>query len=78
MFRVNRSVSSICCFFLIKEGLKLSVEIIPDESTACDRSLDSIKFRQEVGYTPPTWKKMVSELCEDIRFSLRITKDSKH
>ncbi|MBW2574981.1 MAG: SDR family oxidoreductase [Deltaproteobacteria bacterium] len=74
----SEPISKFDLLYLIKEGLKLSIEIIPDESTACDRSLDSVRFRQEVGYTPPTWKEMVSELCEDIRFSHKITKDSKH
>ena len=72
----SEPISKFDLLCLIKEGLKLSIEIISDESTTCDRSLDSVKFCQEVGYTPPTWKEMVSELCEDIRFSHKITKNS--
>ena len=74
----SEPISKFDLLSLIKEGLKLSIEIIPDESTVCDRSLDSIKFRREFGYTPPTWGEMVSELCEDIRFSHKITKVAKH
>jgi len=51
---------------LIKEELKLQIEIIPDESFACDRSLDSTKFRKEFDYIPPTWEEMINELCKDI------------
>jgi len=71
-------ISKFDLLSLIKEGLNLPVEIIPDKSFVCDRSLDSSKFRQEFSYNPPTWEEMVSELCEDIRFSHKITKDAKH
>jgi len=57
-------ISKFDLLSLIKEGLKLKIEIIPDESFACDRSLDSSKFRQEFNYSPPTWEKMVEELCK--------------
>ena len=51
---------------MIKNGLKLPIEILPDTSFDCDRSLDSSKFRREFNYQPPTWDEMVDELCEDI------------
>lgn len=52
---------------LIGEKMHRSVEIIPDESFHCDRSLDSERFRRDFGYTPPTWTKMVEELSQDYR-----------
>lgn len=52
---------------LIGEKMHRSVEIIPDESFHCDRSLDSERFRRDFGYTPPTWKKMVEELSQEYR-----------
>ena len=51
---------------LINKRLELPIQIIPDESFECDRSLDSSKFRKEFNYNPPTWEKMVEELCEGI------------
>jgi dTDP-4-dehydrorhamnose reductase len=51
---------------LINKKLLLPIEIIGDEAFVCDRSLDSGKFRQEFNYSPPTWEKMVDELCEEI------------
>lgn len=51
---------------LIKERLRLPVEIIPADEIRCNRSLDSTKFRTEFGYTPPTWELMVDELARDI------------
>ena len=59
-------ISKFDLLSIIKEGLKFSIEIIPDESVACDRSLDSSRFRQEFNYNPPTWEEMVEELCKDI------------
>ncbi|VVB88624.1 RmlD substrate binding domain protein [uncultured archaeon] len=50
---------------LIKEKMHLAVEIIPDETFYCDRSLDSTRFRREFNYTPPTWEAMVEELSKD-------------
>jgi dTDP-4-dehydrorhamnose reductase len=52
---------------LIGEKMHRSVEIIPDESFHCDRSLDSERFRRDFGYTPPTWTKMVEELSQVYR-----------
>ena len=71
-------ISKFDLLSLIKEGLKLQIEIIPDESFACDRSLDSGKFRQEFNYNPPNWEEMVIELCEDIGFNHKTAKDAKH
>ena len=59
-------ISKFDLLSLIKDGLKLPVEIIPDRSFVCDRSLDSSRFRQEFNYNPPTWEEMIKELCKDI------------
>lgn len=47
---------------LFRKHLHHEIEIIPDESFFCDRSLDSSRFRREFGYTPPTWDVMIEEL----------------
>jgi dTDP-4-dehydrorhamnose reductase len=74
----SEPISKFDLLSLIKVNLKLPIEIIPEESFACDRSLDSSKFRQEFNYNPQTWEEMVSELCEDIRCNHRTTRDAKH
>jgi dTDP-4-dehydrorhamnose reductase len=51
---------------LIKKRLRLAVEIVPDDETRCNRSLDSTRFRREFNYIPPTWDAMVDELAKDI------------
>jgi dTDP-4-dehydrorhamnose reductase len=50
---------------LIGEKMHRSVEVIPDESFHCDRSLNSERFRRDFGYTPPMWKDMVEELGQE-------------
>jgi len=47
---------------LFREKLGHKIEIIPDDSFCCDRSLDSTRFRKEFAYTPPTWESMIEEL----------------
>lgn len=59
-------ISKFDLLSLIKAALKLPIEIISDESFACDRSLDSSKFRREFNYNPPSWEEMICELCKDI------------
>jgi dTDP-4-dehydrorhamnose reductase len=47
---------------LFREKLSHQVEILPEETFCCDRSLDSTRFRKEFAYTPPTWETMIEEL----------------
>lgn len=47
---------------LFRDKLGHSVEILPDESFHCERSLDSTRFRQEFNYSPPSWGSMIGEL----------------
>lgn len=60
-------ISKFDLLMLIKEKMHLDVEIVPDETVRCNRSLDSAKFRKEFNYTPPTWEAMVDELTKDRR-----------
>lgn len=50
---------------LFREKLGHVVDIVPDETFFCDRSLDSSRFRREFSYMPPTWDTMVAELCNN-------------
>ena len=54
-------ISKFDLLTLIKEKMGLAIDIIPDETVRCDRSLDSTRFRREFNYTPPTWEEMVEE-----------------
>lgn len=51
----------------IRDRLGRDVEIVPDDDFFCDRSLDSSRFRERFGYTPPSWDQMLDELAADIK-----------
>jgi dTDP-4-dehydrorhamnose reductase len=47
---------------LVKKHYGVETEIVPDDAFCCDRSLDSSRFRERVGYRPPSWEAMVEEM----------------
>lgn len=55
-------VSKYDLLMLVKAVMKVAVEIVPDDSFQCDRSLDSSQFRREFHYSPPSWEVMIQEL----------------
>lgn len=50
---------------LIRERANLSIEIEPDDTFLCDRSLNAARFRQATGFVPPTWSDMISKMFQD-------------
>lgn len=47
---------------IIAEKYNKKIEIIPDNDFYCDRSLVSDKFRNIVGYKPPSWVDLVEKM----------------
>jgi dTDP-4-dehydrorhamnose reductase len=45
---------------------RADVEVLPDDTFACDRSLDSALLRQRLGYRPPPWEAMLEGLAREI------------
>lgn len=41
------------------------IVIEPDDEFLCDRSLNSSNFMEKTGWSPPSWKEIVSELAEE-------------
>lgn len=58
----SNSISKYDLLLLFRDKLDHKVEVLPDESFYCDRSLDSTRFRREFNYEPPCWETMVEEL----------------
>ena len=48
---------------MMNQAFNLGITIEKDESFVCDRSLNSQKFRNFTGYTPPTWEEMIAQLA---------------
>lgn len=51
---------------IIRKKLQLNINIIPDNTFKCNRSLNSEKFRREFNYSPPSWEDMIDELANDL------------
>lgn len=49
----------------INAAMGLGVEIHPDDTFVCDRSLDSSRFRQASGFQPPAWDEMIAGLAQE-------------
>ncbi len=58
----SEPISKFDLLKLIGRKMHPGVEVLPDESFHCDRSLDSTRFRNRFDYMPPTWESMVDEL----------------
>jgi dTDP-4-dehydrorhamnose reductase len=50
---------------LVKQSFKLDIEISPDDSFMCDRSLDAERFRRETGWSPNAWPQMIQQMAHD-------------
>ena len=50
---------------LIRDAYGLSVDIEPDDSMVCDRSLDGSRFRAATGFVAPSWDTMIDSMAAD-------------
>jgi dTDP-4-dehydrorhamnose reductase len=63
LFHVSSEpISKYELLLLFREKLGHRIEIVPDDTLRCDRSLDSTRFRAAFHYTPPSWSAMIEEL----------------
>jgi dTDP-4-dehydrorhamnose reductase len=46
---------------------RTDVEVVPDDTVVCDRTLRGDAFEQVAGYRPPSWEAMLDELSDSIR-----------
>jgi len=47
----------------LAESLGWEVDLTPSDELVIDRSLDSTRFRERTGWTPPTWDTMLAQLA---------------
>lgn len=50
---------------LVNRVCGLGIQIEPDETFRCDRRLDSSRFREATGWSPPTWQSMIETMHAD-------------
>jgi len=49
----------------LRDGLNLDVDIEPDDTLECDRSLSGQRFEEATGYRCPSWDALIRELAQD-------------
>jgi dTDP-4-dehydrorhamnose reductase len=64
----SNPISKFDLLNIVKHAFNKDIKILPDEVFFCDRSLDSTRFRQATGYTPPSWEAMIEEMAENSHF----------
>lgn len=50
---------------LLRDAYRRDIEIVPDDSVVCDRSMAGDKFRLATGYESPSWLTLVRQLAAD-------------
>jgi len=65
----SEPISKFDLLVLLNEIFSADVNIMKDELFTMDRSLDSQKFRKEVGFRPQSWAEMVQDIkIEDLLY----------
>ena len=70
-------ISKFDLLSLVRDKLKLSVDLVPDYEFKCNLSLDSSRFRRDHSYVPPSWDMMLEELASEIRGSRGVNRKAK-
>lgn len=58
-------IDKLALLRLAREALEVPVEIEPDDALVIDRSLDSTRLREELGWEPASWPAMLGDLAAD-------------
>lgn len=58
-------ISKFDLLTLFKQTYGLAIEIEPDGTFACDRSLNGVRFRETTGIEAPTWPAMIEQMHAD-------------
>ena len=58
-------ISKFDLLSMVKQSLNVDIEIEPDETFVCDRSLDDSRFRARTGFKPPSWEQMIDRFARD-------------
>ncbi|MGI8669319.1 MAG: dTDP-4-dehydrorhamnose reductase family protein [Aridibacter sp.] len=61
----SEPISKFDLLGFVREKYNIDVEIEPFSDFQIDRSLNSEKFRDETGFNPLSWEKMIEKMAED-------------
>lgn len=59
------AISKFDLLRLVQKTYALDIEIEPDDSFVCDRSLNASRFEAATGLRPPSWPEMIARLHAD-------------
>ena len=59
-------ISKFDLLTIVKQTYGLAIEIQPDETFVCDRSLDGSRFRNATGFQAPSWSEMLVSMRADV------------
>lgn len=62
---VSAPISKYDLLCLLREHYRLDIQIVPDQTEVCDRSMVGDKFREATGYVSPPWEVLVKNLVDD-------------
>jgi dTDP-4-dehydrorhamnose reductase len=58
-------IDKLTLLTMVRDALGWDVTLDPTDEPVIDRSLDSTRFREATGWTPPSWDAMVAELAAE-------------
>lgn len=61
----SEPISKFDLLSLVKQIYRLEIQIEPDETVVCDRSLNAERFRKATGFVPPSWPDMIEQMYRD-------------
>jgi dTDP-4-dehydrorhamnose reductase len=61
----SEAINKLDLLSLVKAAYGPNVEIEPDKTFVCDRSLDGSRFNRETGFRAPSWPEMIAAMRAD-------------
>ncbi|RJO65921.1 MAG: SDR family oxidoreductase [Myxococcales bacterium] len=61
----SEPISKYDLLCLVRDAMRLDIDVTAEAAVRIDRSLNSEKFRNKTGYQPPSWPAMIEELARD-------------
>lgn len=62
----SEPISKFDLLTLVKQTYRLVIDIEPDETFVCDRSLDGSRFKAATGFQAPSWTEMIQRMRDDL------------
>jgi dTDP-4-dehydrorhamnose reductase len=61
----GQTISKYELLLLLQKAFRSEVEVVPDETFFCDRSMNGDRFGEATGFEAPSWPELIDELAAD-------------